>query len=139
MRTATRDLHELLESHVEHPIIHYFHPLEVYKGLPRALFVILETATNCTAALMIFVLFAAHSVEVSELVSNREVNNLTDPKLKEVIVSGAAAVAGMVVAVYRRSVIAVRSSRSSLFQQWRPSAQSLPRAGRILSSKASSD
>ncbi len=45
LRTATRDLHELLESHVEHPIIHYFHPLEVYKGLPRALFVILETAT----------------------------------------------------------------------------------------------
>jgi hypothetical protein len=43
LREATRDLQELLESHLEHPIIHYFHPIEVYKGLPRALFVVLET------------------------------------------------------------------------------------------------
>ena len=42
LKTATRDLHELLESHLEHPVIHYFHPLEVYKGMPRVLFVILE-------------------------------------------------------------------------------------------------
>lgn len=45
LKTATRDLQELLETHIEHPVIHYFHPLEVYKSLPRALFVVLE-ATN---------------------------------------------------------------------------------------------
>ncbi len=43
MRLATRDLQELLESHVEHPVIHYFHPVEVYKSLPRVLFLALET------------------------------------------------------------------------------------------------
>jgi hypothetical protein len=43
MRMATRDLQELLESHVEHPVIHYFHPVEVYKSLPRVLFLALET------------------------------------------------------------------------------------------------
>lgn len=43
LREATRDLQELLESHLEHPVIHYFHPPEVYKGFPRALFVVLET------------------------------------------------------------------------------------------------
>ncbi|HEX8638791.1 MAG TPA: potassium channel family protein [Pyrinomonadaceae bacterium] len=43
LREATRDLQELLESHIEHPVIHYFHPVEVYKGFPRALFVVLET------------------------------------------------------------------------------------------------
>jgi hypothetical protein len=42
-RMATRDLQELLESHVEHPVIHYFHPVEVYKSLPRVLFLALET------------------------------------------------------------------------------------------------
>jgi hypothetical protein len=45
LQTATRDLQELLESHLEHPVVHYFHPLEVYKGLPRPLFVMLETVT----------------------------------------------------------------------------------------------
>ncbi|MDQ3220272.1 MAG: potassium channel family protein [Acidobacteriota bacterium] len=45
LKMATRDLQELLESHLEHPVIHYFHPLEVYKGLPRVLFVMLETIT----------------------------------------------------------------------------------------------
>lgn len=45
LKTATRNLQELLESHVEHPVIHYFHPLEVYKGLPRVIFVMLETIT----------------------------------------------------------------------------------------------
>ncbi len=45
LKTATRDLQELLESHLEHPVIHYFHPLEVYKGMPRVLFVMLETIT----------------------------------------------------------------------------------------------
>jgi Ion channel len=43
LRFATRDLQELLESHVEHPVIHYFHPVEVYKSLPRVLFLSLET------------------------------------------------------------------------------------------------
>ncbi len=43
LRLATRDLQELLESHVEHPVIHYFHPIEVYKSLPRVLFLALET------------------------------------------------------------------------------------------------
>jgi len=62
-------------------------------------------STNCTTALMMFVLFATQSVEVSELVGNREVKNLADPKLNEMIVSGAAAVAGMMIAAYRRSII----------------------------------
>ena len=42
LRTAARDLQESLESHVEHPIIHYFHPIQVYKGMPRVLFLSLE-------------------------------------------------------------------------------------------------
>jgi hypothetical protein len=42
MRQATRDIQELLESHVEHPVIHYFHPVEVYKSLPRVIFLTLE-------------------------------------------------------------------------------------------------
>ena len=40
--TAARDLQSLLESHVEHPVIHYFHPVEVHKSLPRILFLVLE-------------------------------------------------------------------------------------------------
>ncbi|HEX8369802.1 MAG TPA: potassium channel family protein [Pyrinomonadaceae bacterium] len=51
LREATRDLQELLESHIEHPVIHYFHPVEVYKGLPRALFVVLETVAILNAHL----------------------------------------------------------------------------------------
>ena len=42
LRTATRDIQGVLESHVEHPVIHYFHPVEVYKSLPRMLFILLE-------------------------------------------------------------------------------------------------
>ena len=49
LREATRHLQELLESHLEHPIIHYFHPVEVYKGLPRALFFVLETVAILNA------------------------------------------------------------------------------------------
>ncbi len=49
LREGTRDLQESLESHLEHPIIHYFHSLEVYKGLPRALFVVLETVAILNA------------------------------------------------------------------------------------------
>jgi Ion channel len=43
LRQAARDIQALLESHVEHPVIHYFHPLEVYKSLPRVMFLALET------------------------------------------------------------------------------------------------
>jgi hypothetical protein len=42
---AARDLRSLLESHVEHPVIHYFHPIEVHKSLPRILFLVLETSS----------------------------------------------------------------------------------------------
>ncbi len=49
LRQSTRDLDELLESHLEHSVIHYFHPLEVYKGLPRALFIVLEITTVLNA------------------------------------------------------------------------------------------
>lgn len=38
------DLQALLESHVEHPVTLYFHPLEVHDGLPRMLFLALETS-----------------------------------------------------------------------------------------------
>ena len=51
LRDATRDLQELLESHLEHPVIHFFHPPEVYKGFPRALFVVLETVAILNAHL----------------------------------------------------------------------------------------
>lgn len=43
LRTETRDIQTLLEAHVEHPIIHYFHPIEVHKGMPRLLFIALES------------------------------------------------------------------------------------------------
>jgi Ion channel len=43
LRTVTRDLQALLESHIDHPVIHYFHPVEVYKSLPRMLFLLLES------------------------------------------------------------------------------------------------
>ncbi|HYY98462.1 MAG TPA: potassium channel family protein [Pyrinomonadaceae bacterium] len=45
LRTSTRDIQSLLESHVEHPVIHYFHPVEVYRSLPRILFLLLETCS----------------------------------------------------------------------------------------------
>ena len=45
LRLAARDIQSLLESHIEHPVIHYFHPVEVYKSLPRILFLLLETCT----------------------------------------------------------------------------------------------
>lgn len=43
LRDASHNLHGLLESHIEHPVIHYFHPVEVHKSLPRVLFITLET------------------------------------------------------------------------------------------------
>jgi voltage-gated potassium channel Kch len=51
LRTSTRDIQALLESHVEHPVINYFHPLEVYRSLPRILFLLLETCTVIRATL----------------------------------------------------------------------------------------
>ncbi len=51
LNTAARDLQAVLESHVEHPIIHYFHPLEVHKSLPRMLFLSLEICTVMRACL----------------------------------------------------------------------------------------
>jgi hypothetical protein len=51
LRTVTRDLQGLLESHIDHPVIHYFHPIEVYKSLPRILFLLLETCAVIRAAL----------------------------------------------------------------------------------------
>jgi len=51
LREATRDLQELVESHLEHPVIHYFHSVEVYKGFPRAIFVVLETVAILNAHL----------------------------------------------------------------------------------------
>jgi hypothetical protein len=51
LRTVTRDLQGLLESHIDHPVIHYFHPIEVYKGTPRVLFLLLETCAVIRAAL----------------------------------------------------------------------------------------
>jgi hypothetical protein len=45
LRTSTRDLQAMLESHVEHPVIHYFHPVEVYRSFPRILFLLLETCS----------------------------------------------------------------------------------------------
>ena len=51
LRTVTRDLQGLHESHIDHPVIHYFHPIEVYKGTPRVLFLLLETCTVIRAAL----------------------------------------------------------------------------------------
>ena len=51
LRTAARDLQSLLEAHVEHPIIHYFHTVQVYKSLPRVLFLMLETCAVIRACL----------------------------------------------------------------------------------------
>ncbi|MBC7933030.1 MAG: hypothetical protein H7Z38_20905 [Rubrivivax sp.] len=51
LRTAARDIQELLESHIEHPVIHYFHSQEVYKSVPRILFLLLETCAVINAAL----------------------------------------------------------------------------------------
>lgn len=42
LSSAVRDIHEMNESHFEHPVIHYFHPVEVYRNMPRTLFIMLE-------------------------------------------------------------------------------------------------
>jgi hypothetical protein len=60
-----------------------------------------------SAALVMFVLLQTGSVEPSELVGNPEIEHIAHPTLKELIVSGAAAFAGiLIIAAYRRSVIA---------------------------------
>ncbi|MDQ3908246.1 MAG: potassium channel family protein [Acidobacteriota bacterium] len=42
LRQGTQNLQDVFETHVEHPVLHYFHTVEVYKSLPRALFIMLE-------------------------------------------------------------------------------------------------
>lgn len=51
LREATRNLDELLESHLEYGIILYFHSKEIYKGLPRIVFIMLEVVTILTSIL----------------------------------------------------------------------------------------
>jgi Ion channel len=68
LRVATRDLQGLLESHVEHPVIHYFHPVEVYKSLPRIIFLSLESCAVIHACL--------DPEEYSELYDHPVVRNL---------------------------------------------------------------
>jgi hypothetical protein len=51
MRNAARDINELQESHVEHPVIHYFHPVAVHKSMPRVFFLILETCVVINSCL----------------------------------------------------------------------------------------
>jgi hypothetical protein len=48
---AARDLQGLLESHIEHPLILYFHPAHVHKSLPRMLFLVLEVCAVTRACL----------------------------------------------------------------------------------------
>jgi hypothetical protein len=60
-----------------------------------------------SAALVMFVLLQTGSVEIEELIKNEEIKHIAHPTLKELIVSGAAAFAGvLIVATFRRSVIA---------------------------------
>ncbi len=51
LRMAARDLQSMLEAHIEHPVIHFFHPTEVHKGFPRVLFLALETCAVIRACL----------------------------------------------------------------------------------------
>jgi len=51
LRTAARDINELQESHAEHPVIHYFHPVAVHKSMPRVFFLILETCAVINSCL----------------------------------------------------------------------------------------
>jgi hypothetical protein len=51
LRTAARDINELQESHAEHPVIHYFHPIAVHKSTPRIFFLILETCAVINSCL----------------------------------------------------------------------------------------
>lgn len=51
LRMAARDINELQESHAEHPVIHYFHPVAVHKSMPRVFFIVLETCAVIKACL----------------------------------------------------------------------------------------
>jgi hypothetical protein len=51
LRMAARDINELQESHAEHPVIHYFHPVAVHKSMPRVFFLVLETCAVINACL----------------------------------------------------------------------------------------
>ncbi|MCA1567066.1 MAG: potassium channel family protein [Acidobacteria bacterium] len=51
LRMAARDINELQESHAEHPVIHYFHPIAVHKSMPRIFFLILETCAVINSCL----------------------------------------------------------------------------------------
>lgn len=60
-----------------------------------------------SAAIVSFVLLQTGSVETQELLKNPEIKHLAEPTLKEFVVSGAGALAGMIiVSAFRRSVIA---------------------------------
>lgn len=60
-----------------------------------------------SAAFVMFILLQTDSIEMSELIKNPEMEHIAHPTLKELIVSGAAAIAGMIIiSAYRRSVIA---------------------------------
>lgn len=48
---ATSNIQNLLEAHIEHPLIYYFHPGEVHKSMSRILFITLETCTVIRACL----------------------------------------------------------------------------------------
>ncbi len=45
VRSGARDLQVLMEAHIEHPVIHYFHSEMLAKSLPRMVFILIETAT----------------------------------------------------------------------------------------------
>ena len=51
LRMAARDINELQESHAEHPVVHYFHPLAIHKSTPRVFFLVLETCAVINACL----------------------------------------------------------------------------------------
>lgn len=45
VRVGARDLQVIMEAHIEHPVIHYFHSEVLAKSFPRMVFLLLETAT----------------------------------------------------------------------------------------------
>ena len=45
IRTGARELQVLMEAHIEHPVIHYFHSETRAKSLPRMIFILMEAAT----------------------------------------------------------------------------------------------
>ncbi len=51
IRTGARDLQILMEAHIEHPVIHYFHSELLSKSFLRMLFILLETSTVVSTCL----------------------------------------------------------------------------------------